>query len=39
VSKNIALRAEKPIFSCAAFFSGAQRNGVFAFDVCNNEVM
>lgn len=30
--KNIALRAEKPFYSMRSFFSGAQRNGVFASD-------
>ena len=29
--KNIALRAQKPIIALRSFFSGAQRNGVFAF--------
>jgi hypothetical protein len=29
-SKNIALRAEKPSLAMRSFFSGAQRNGVFA---------
>ena len=28
--KNIALRAEKPSLAMRSFFSGAQRNGVFA---------
>ena len=28
--KNIALRAEKPYLALCTFFSGAQRNGVFA---------
>ena len=29
-SKNNALRAQKPMMAVRAFFSGAQRNGVFA---------
>ena len=38
--KNIALRAEKPFFSSHSFFSGAQRNGVFASeDVLRCEAM
>ena len=38
--KNIALRAEKPFFALRSFFSGAQRNGVFASeDVLRCEAM